>query len=321
MAVKEQKITKRFALYCGDCCEVLPEIPTDSVGFSIFSPPFADLYSYSDDEQDMSNAKNYEEFFEHFGFLVSELQRLTMPGRIVAVHCMELPTFKSNGDHIGQKDFPGDIIRCFEAVGFILHGPRITIWKDPLLAAVRTKSIQLAHKQIVKDSSICAVGNPDYILTFRKPGDNPVPIEHPDGLTDYYGSRTVPRNLDYFVEWDGLQGKNKRSHWIWQQYASPVWFDIRQTKVLPYRKARTSDDQKHICPLQLDTIGRCLELWSTKNDVVLTPFMGVGSEVYMAVKTGRRAVGVELKSSYYRQALANLESLRKSKRRKVTDEQ
>lgn len=312
MAVRDQKITKRFVLYCGDCCEVLPDLPDETVGFSVFSPPFADLYSYSDDERDMSNAADYAEFFEHFGFLVEQLKRLTMPGRVVAVHCMDLPTFKTNGEEIGQKDFPGDIIRAFTSRGFVYHS-RHCIWKDPLIAATRTKAIGLAHKQIIKDSALCRMGIPDYIVAFRKPGDNPVPIAHPDGLIEYHGAMPVPRELSRWENWDGEQKVNKRSHWIWQQYASPVWTDIRQGKVLAFREARDKDDEKHICPLQLDVIERCLELWSTKGDTVLTPYMGVGSEVYVAVKNGRRAIGVELKLNYYRQALRNLETLKRTK--------
>lgn len=310
MKDKKQKITEWYALYCGDCCDVLPELPDGSVHFSIFSPPFADLYSYSDSERDMSNNKTYGEFFKHFAFLVEQLERLTMLGRIVAVHCVDLPTMKCRGDAIGLRDFPGDIVRCFGRYGFIYHS-RVCIWKDPLLAAMRTHAVGLAHKQAVKDSAMIRAGVPDTILAFRKPGDNPKPVSNEKGLTEYYGSRPVPRGLSRWEGWEGDQSKNKRSHWIWQQYASPVWFDIRQTRVLPYREAKDGDDEKHICPLQLDTIERCIALWSAEDDVVLTPFMGVGSEVYVAVKNGRRAVGVELKESYYRQALRNLVSLKR----------
>lgn len=310
MAVKQQVITKTHALYLGDCCEVLPDLPENSIGFSIFSPPFCDLYSYSDTPKDMGNAKGYEEFFEHFAFLVEQLARLMKPGRIVAVHCMDLPTFKRSGEEMGLRDFPGDIIKCFQQKGFVYHS-RHCIWKDPLVAATRTKAIGLAHKQLIKDSSISRTGIPDYIVAFRKKGDNDIPICHPKGLTDYHGARSVPGNLERYLDSED-QGKNKRSHWIWQQYASPVWFDIRQTRVLPYKKARENDDEKHICPLQLDTIERCMALWSTEGDTVLTPFMGVGSEVYVAVRNGRRGIGVELKRSYYRQAVRNVKvALRK----------
>jgi len=301
MDVRHQKITERYALYNGDCCDVIKSISNGSIGFIIFSPPFCNLYSYSDSNADMGNSKTYEEFFEHFGFLVKELHRVLMPGRIVSVHCMDLPIFKSVSGFIGLYDFPGGIINLFLKEKFIYHS-RHCIWKDPLLAAVRTKSIGLAHKQIIKDSSMCRTGIPDYILSFRKRGENLTPIKNENGLTVYHGSRSIPKELDRFIG-HKEQRANKRSHWIWQQYASPVWFDIRQTKLLPYRQGRVSDDEKHICPLQLDTIERCMVLWSTKNDIVLTPFMGIGSEVYVAVKNKRRGIGIELKTSYYKQAV------------------
>lgn len=301
MVVKHQKIHKKYALYNGDCCEVIKGISDESVGFSIFSPPFCNLYSYSDSKADMGNSKTYWEFFEHFEFLVQELYRIMLPGRIVSVHCMDLPIHKSVSGFIGLRDFPGKIIKLFRRNRFIYHS-RHCIWKDPLLAAVRTKAIGLAHKQIVKDSSVCRMGIPDYVLSFRKKGENPTPIQNENGLTVYHGSRNIPKELNRFIG-HKEQKTNKRSHWIWQQYASPVWFDIRQTKVLPYRKGRESDDEKHICPLQLDVIERCVALWTTKNDIVLTPFMGVGSEVYVAVKNGRKGIGVELKTSYYKQAV------------------
>lgn len=305
--VKKQVHTKEYSVYCGDCCEVIVGIPDDSIGLCIHSPPFAQLYSYSDSVEDMSNCKSYDEFFTHYGFLSDELYRTMMPGRIVAIHCMDVPTFKNNGEEIGLKDFSGDIIRLFQKSGFIFHS-RHCIWKDPLIAAVRTHAIGLAHQQIVKDSAMCRTGIADYLLAFRKPGDNPKPISNEDGLTVYHGERKVPRELDKYIGWKD-QGTNKRSHWIWQQYASPVWDDIRQTNVLPFREARDEDDERHLCPLQLDVIERCIALWSSKGDVVFTPFMGVGSEVYVAVKNGRKGLGAELKNRYFRVALRNLESL------------
>lgn len=313
--VRKQIITDRYSLYLGDCCEVLPGLPDESVGLAVFSPPFCSLYSYSDDHRDMGNCKSYEEFFEHFGFLVRELHRLLLPGRVAAVHCMDLPTFKSGGEEIGCRDFSADIVRCFVENGFIYHCSRITIWKDPLVAATRTKAIGLAHKQIVKDSTLCRTGMADYIVAFRKPGKNPKPVRNENGLTVYHGARSIPYNLDRFLKHNPLTGEpwlpkeNKRSHWIWQKYASPVWDDIRQTKVLPFVEARDQDDQRHICPLQTDVIERVVALWSAKGDVVLTPFMGVGSEVYVAVRNGRKGVGVELKPSYFQQAMLNLRSL------------
>ncbi len=315
MAVKTQVITKRYALYNGDCCEVIKDIKDDSIGFSIFSPPFCNLYSYSDDNRDMGNSKSYKEFFKHFDYLVKELYRVLMPGRIVAVHCMDLPIHKRDMGFVGLRDFPGGIIKLFKKNGFIYHS-RHCIWKDPLIAAVRTKTIGLAHKQIIKDSSMCRTGIPDYIVSFRKKGDNIKPIEHENGLIGYYGSRNIPAKLDRFIG-HKEQKSNKRSHWIWQQYASPVWFDIRQTNVLPYRKARGRDDEKHICPLQLDVIERCMVLWTAKNDIVLTPFMGVGSEIYVAVKNNRKGIGIELKLSYYKQAVKVMSSIEKRKGMKI----
>ena len=306
--VKNQVVTENYCIYNDDCCEAIKGIRSESVGFSVFSPPFASLYSYSDDNKDMGNAKTYKEFFIHFGFLVAELHRVLMPGIVVAVHCMDLPVFKANEGHIGMRDFSGDIIRLFQKHEFIYHS-RHCIWKDPLVAATRSKSIQLAHKQIVKDSALCATGIPDYIVAFRKGGENPVPIAHPNGLTEYAGERPIPWNLDVYI--GSVEPKtNKRSHWIWQQYASPVWFDIRQTRVLPYRGGREEEDQRHICPLQTDVVERCLTLWSAKDDKVLTPFMGVGTEVYEAVRLGRKGIGIELKTSYFKMAKRNLESLK-----------
>lgn len=312
--VTKQVITDSYCLYNGDCCELIKEVKSETVGMSVFSPPFFDLYSYSDDRRDLSNCKDYPEFMQHFGFLAEELFRVLQCGRICVVHCMDLPTYKRGGDEIGLRDFPGDIIRLFQEKGFVYHS-RFCIWKDPLVAATRTKAIGLAHKQIVKDSAMCRTGIADYILAFRKPGENPKPISHERGLTEYHGSRSIPHNLDrMFTGKDGdeyVSGKDKRSHWIWQQYASPVWFDIRQTKVLPFREAKDQDDARHICPLQTDVIERCVALWSAPEDIVLTPFLGVGSEAYVAVRNGRKAVGFELKPSYFRQAVQNVKQASK----------
>jgi DNA modification methylase len=312
---KGQVTTDAYAIYNGDCVKVVKGFPDESVGQITFSPPFASLFSYSDDYDDMGNCKTYDEFFVHFGFLAKELHRVLKPGRIMAVHCMDLPVLKGDTGHIQLQDFSGDIVRLFKSHGFLYHS-RHCIWKDPLEAAFRTKALGLAHKQIVKDSSMCSMGIPDYILAFRKKGENPEPIRHSEGLTEYCGAREVPRNLDQFMEgvnpftnkpWKPKE--NKRSHWIWQQYASPVWFDVRQGRVLPYREAKERDDLRHICPLQLDTIERCLTLWSNPGDVVLSPFAGCGSEVYTAVKMSRKGLGVELKGSYFRQMKRNLASL------------
>jgi DNA modification methylase len=270
------------------------------------------LYSYSDNPKDLSNCKDYAQFLQHYGFLVAEHYRTMMPGRIVAVHCMDLPTYKRGGEEIGLKDFPGDIIRLFTARNFVYHS-RIAIWKDPLVAATRTKAIGLAHKQICKDSSLCRTGIADTLLAFRKPGENPKPIKNEKGLTKYPGAKPLPN-----VPTHEDQRKNKRSHLIWQRLASPVWDDIRQTRVLPFRDGKDPEDARHVCPLQLDVIERCLMLWSCPGDIVLTPFCGVGSEVYTAVTMGRKGVGFELKKSYYRQALKNVRYAVKQKEQKNT---
>ena len=287
-----QEVSDNFALYNGDCCEVMEGIPSDSVGMSVFSPPFADLYSYSNSERDMGNSKDYGEFFDHFSKLISELYRVLIPGRIVAVHCMDLPSMKEKDGVIGIKDFTGDIVRAFQSESFIYHS-RTLIWKDPLIEATRTKAIGLMHKQLQKDSTRSRCGLPDYVLAFRKPGDNPLPVDHPDGLTSYAGSDDPGGS--------GVQ----RSHNIWRRYASPVWMDIRQSNTLNKKGAREEDDEKHICPLQLDVIDRCLTLWSNAGDTILTPFMGIGSEVYCSIKSDRKAIGIELKSSYFNQSLKN----------------
>lgn len=293
MAVKDQIVTKEYALYNGDSCEVLKTLPSGSVDFSIFSPPFADLYCYSDNPADLGNNQTYGDFFAHFSFIISELLRLTKPGRLCSVHCMDMPATISHDGYLGIKDFTGDIIRAFQKDGWIYHS-RHCIWKDPLIAATRTKAIGLLHKQLCKDSAISRSGIPDYMITFRAPGENTVAISHPSGLTKYCGSDDPGG--------DGI----KKSHFIWRAYASPVWMDIRQTRTLDARRARDTDDEKHLCPLQLDVIERACVLWSNPGEVVLTPFMGVGSEVYGAVINGRRGIGVELKPSYYRQAVKNL---------------
>jgi DNA modification methylase len=293
MAVKNQTIEKLYALYNGDSCEVLASFPDNSIDFSVFSPPFADLFCYSDSPADLGNCKSYEEFFTHFGFIIAHLNRVIKPGRLCSVHCIDIPAMKERDGYIGLKDFPGDIIRAFQNAGFVYHS-RNVIWKDPLIEATRTKAIGLMHKQLCKDSSRCRAGLPDYLLTFRKDGENETPITHKEGLTKYCG-RTDPGG-------DGVG----RSHNIWRSYASPVWMDIRQTLTLNAKAGREPDDEKHLCPLQLDVIERACVLWSNPGEVVLTPFMGVGSECYGAVLNGRKSIGIELKSSYYSQAVKNM---------------
>jgi DNA modification methylase len=303
MAINDQLINDKFAVYNGDCMEVMQKLPDASVHLSVYSPPFAGLYQYSSSERDLSNCRDYEEFFQHYQFTVEELFRLTVPGRVTCVHCMDVPSGNTGNDHL--MDFPGDIIRMHERVGF-RYLARYHVWKEPLTVRNRTLTKGLAHKTIVDDSSRCTVASADYLLVFRRKGDNPIPISHPNGLTWYAGSRQMPSELLQYKGWKGKQTENRYSHWIWRQYASAFWDDVRLNRVLPFRPARDQEDEKHVHPLQLDVIDRAIVLWSNPGEVVLTPYMGVGSEVYSAVRNGRLGVGAELKPSYYRQALANL---------------
>lgn len=293
--ILDQHITEQYALYNADCLEAITSVPDSSVGFSVFSPPFVDLFCYSSSERDFGNCANYAEFFVLFEQLANELRRVMMPGRLVSVHCIDIPAMKERDGYIGLKDFPGDIIRTFQAAGFVYHA-RTTIWKDPLIEAVRTKALGLMHKQLCKDSLRCRMGLPDYLVTFRSPGENCVPVAQGEGLKRYVGSNNIA----------AMSGT--LSHNIWRAYASPVWMDIRQTNVITHRVAREEPDEKHICPLQLDVIERAVTLWSNPGEIVLTPFMGVGSECYGAVINGRRAIGIELKPSYFQQAIKNLAS-------------
>jgi DNA modification methylase len=305
MDVVEQVITERFALYCGDCCEVMASMPDEKVHLSVYSPPFGGLYHYSSSERDLSNCKDYAQFFEHYAFVVKELARLTIPGRMTAVHCMDVPSGNSGRDYL--VDFPGDIIRLHEQHGW-RYIARYAVWKEPLAVRNRTMAKNLAHKTIVDDSSRCSVASADYLLVFRRKGDNPIPIAHPQGLLSYAGERQMPAELLKYRGWTGNQIENRYSHWIWRQYASAFWDDVRIGRVLPFREAKDTDDEKHVHPLQLDVIERVIQLWSNPGEIVLTPFMGVGSEVYGAIVTGRRGIGVELKPSYYRQAVKNVEA-------------
>jgi DNA modification methylase len=302
--VLDQHITDRYAAYNGDCMEVMPDLPDESIHLSIYSPPFAGLYQYTSSERDLSNCRDYDEFFEHYEHVVRELHRLTMPGRMTCVHCMDVPT-SNNGKTDGLRDFPGDIIRMHAGLGFD-YVARYHVWKEPLTVRNRTMKKSLAHRTIVEDSTRCSVASADYVLAFRKRGENPVPVEHPVGLLEYAGERRIPDELLSYREWTGKQTENRYSHWIWRQYASAFWDDVRLDRVLPFKEARDEEDEKHVHPLQLDVIDRCLVLWSNPGERVLTPFMGVGSEVYGAVCANRLGIGIELKPSYYRQALQNL---------------
>lgn len=305
MAVTEQSITEKYALYCGDCIEVMATLPDDCLHLSVYSPPFGGLYHYSSNDRDLSNCNDYGQFFEHYAFVVRELARLTKPGRMTAVHCMDVPSGNSGTDYL--RDFPGDIIRLHEKEGWH-YIARYAIWKEPLAVRNRTMAKNLAHKTIVDDSSRCSVASADYLLVFRRRGENKIPIAHPIGLLEYAGERRMPAELLPFRGWTGNQIENRYSHWIWRQYASAFWDDIRIGRVLPFRDSRDPDDEKHVHPLQLDVIERVVTLWSNPGETIFTPFMGVGSEVYVPVRMGRRGVGVELKPSYYQQALKNVQA-------------
>jgi hypothetical protein len=303
-----QVITERYALYNGDCIEVMDQMPDDSVHLSIYSPPFAGLYHYSSSPRDLSNCRSYDEFMDHYRYVVQGIHRLTMPGRMTAVHCMDIPQGNTGTGMDHLLDFPGDIIRLHESEGF-MYMARYSVWKEPLGVRNRTMAKKLAHQTIVEDSSKCGVASADTLLVFRKEGENPVPITHPVGLLEYAGERQIPPELLKYRGYQGKQTENVYSHWIWRQYASAFWDDVRLERVLPYQEARDPEDEKHVHPLQLDVIERAVVLWSNPGEVVLTPFMGVGSEVYGAVLNNRIGVGVELKPTYFRQAVKNLEAV------------
>jgi len=315
--VLDQAIGKNWALYRGDCCEVIKGLPDNSVHFSVFSPPFESLYTYSNSERDMGNSRTSQCFADHFRFLVKDLFRVMMPGRNVSFHCMDIPAMKERDGYIGLKDFPGDMLRLFQSEGFIYHS-RVAIWKDPLIEATRTKALGLMHKQIIKDSAMCRQGLPDYLITMRKPGDNPERISHPNGFTSFAGEDEPNAPIKDPDMKDSQKHRKYRcismartdpvySHHVWRRYASPVWMDINQTNTLQRESAREEADERHICPLQLDVIERAIVLWSNPDDIILSPFAGIGSEGYQAVKMGRRFIGIELKESYYGQAVRNLQ--------------
>lgn len=297
-----QIITDRYALYNGDCCQVMPTLPDKCVDLSVYSPPFCGLYNYSSDERDLSNCGSYDEFFKHYEFVVSEIARLTKPGRITAVHCMDIPSSVNAGNHL--TDFPGDIIRLHERLGF-KYIARHCVWKEPLGVRLRTMAKGLAHKTIVEDSSLCDVASADYLLLFRRDGQNQVPVEHPTGLHSYAGEKQMPAELLKYKGHTGKQTENRFSHWIWRNYASAFWDDVRIGRVLPYKDCKDPEDEKHVHPLQLDVIERVVVLRSNPGETVLTPFLGVGSEAYGAILNGRRAIGVELKRAYFLQAVKN----------------
>jgi len=311
----DQVVNDRYAIYQGDCCELIKALPDASVHFGIHSPPFEGLYKFSNHDRDISNNEG-EAFWQHYGFLIPELLRVTKPGRLHSVHVMQLPTSKNRDGFIGMRDFRGEVVRAYQAAGWILHS-EVCIWKDPVTAQQRTKSIRLLHKQVVKDSSLSGMGLADYIVTFRKPGDNAEPISgmfdvfHGEGLDisqDGYARycREAAAQDPTFKPWPI---ETWRSILVWQRYASPVWSDIRQYRTLQYRSARDHKDEQHISPLQLDVIERCLDLWSAPGETVMTPFLGIGSEVYAAVDMGRKGIGFEIKDTYFRQAVRNIAEL------------
>lgn len=279
MKILQQKMSEFYSMYQGDNVEVLKGIPNDSVHYSIFSPPFASLYTYSNSDRDMGNSKSDEEFDTHFRFMLEELVRVMMPGRLVSVHCMDIPLMKERNGVIGLKDFQGELIRMFQEKGFILHS-KVTIWKNPVVEMQRTKALGLLHKQLKKDSAMSRQGIPDYLITFRAPGENPERITHTD---------------------EGFPVD------VWQNYASPVWMDIKQSDTLQKNSARAEKDERHICLLQLEIIKRGIELWTNPGDIVLDPFSGIGSTPYVALRMDRRGLGIELKDTYYEQAVNNCE--------------
>ena len=296
----DQVINNKYAIYQGDSCEIIRAIPGDSIDFGIHSPPFEGLYKFSNYDRDISN-NDGPQFWEHYAFLISELLRVTKPGRIHSVHVMQLPMSKIRHGNIGMRDFRGEVIRAYEDAGWIFHS-EVCIWKDPVVAQQRTKSIRLLHKQIVKDSTISGQGLADYIVSFRKPGENAEPVS---GCFDRYSGDDEPDRSKFTTP---IDGRNWYSIEVWQRYASPVWTDINQTRTLQYRGGRDEKDEVHISPLQLDVIERCIDLWTNPGDSVLTPFLGIGSEVYCAVQMGRKGIGIELKPSYFAQAKRNLEN-------------
>jgi len=325
----DQKVTDQYAIYNGDSCEIIRSIPGDSVDFGVHSPPFEGLYKFSNSDRDISNSEG-DDFWTHYTFLISEMLRITKPGRLHAVHCMQLPTSKTRHGFIGVRDFRGEIVRAYQDAGWIFHS-EVCIWKDPVIAQQRTKSLRLLHKQVMKDSAMSGQGLADYMVIFRKPGENAEPVDgmfdqwigaepnhESNGWSDARTSHGIDISREAYEVHAAATRADGREPWpfdtwvsvlVWQRYASPVWMDINQTRTLQYRGGREHADEAHISPLQLDVIERCIDLWSNPGDVVFTPFMGIGSEVFAAVEMGRRGVGIELKSSYFKQAVKNMDSV------------
>lgn len=304
MAIKDSVINDKYAIYHGDCIEVMKDMPDESIHCSVYSPPFGGLYQYSSNERDLSNNDNYNSFLDHYEYVIKEIKRITMKGRMTAVHCMDIPLSNSGTD--AYLDFPGDIICMHEDNGFNYCG-RHAIWKEPLAVRLRTMQKNLAHASLVADSMDCGVASADYMLMFRKKGENPIPVPHPTGMLNYAGMREVPPDLIKYRGYTGKQTENLYSHWIWRQYADCMWDDIRIKRVLPFKQSRDPDDEKHVHPLQIDVVERVVQLRTNPGETVFTPFMGVGTEVHVPVLLGRKGIGVELKESYFKQAVRNLE--------------
>lgn len=319
--VKDQLITEDYSIFNSDCMYVLPTIPSESVDLSVYSPPFAGLYNYSSSPNDFSNCESKEQFLDQYDFLIKEMARVTKKGRINCVHVTEI--VQNDGS---SWDFPHEVIALHEKHGFKYKG-RVTIWKEPLQVRMRTMVKSLMHKLIVEDATQCFPAQPDYLLLFKKKGEVEVPVTHPTGVNDYFGDVPILPNI--LKAWNNANETNlteeelwihlnkinesdkitKLNHYVWQRYASSVWDDIRVSNVLKFQESKEEDDEKHVHPLQLDVIDRCVDLWSNPGEVVLTPFMGVGSEVYSPVSLGRKAIGIELKDSYFKQAIKNLQNI------------
>jgi len=314
--IKDQLITDDYAIYLSDCMYVLPQIGTETIDLSVYSPPFAGLYNYSSSENDFSNCESKDQFLQQYEFLIKEISRVTKPGRITAVHCTDINSCKD--EHLW--DFPHEIIELHEKYG-LHYRNRVTIWKEPLKVRMRTMVKSLMHKLIIEDSSECFPAMPDYLLIFKKSGENKIPVTHPFGLLHYAGATPFLKAHeetygDYEIfrkKWLAFKGdvrENKLSHVTWQRYASSVWDDIRIDNVLQYKESKDEDDEKHVHPLQLDVIDRIVELYSNPGELVLTPFMGVGSEVFSSVRNGRKSIGIELKETYFKQSIKNLSDLK-----------
>lgn len=310
-----QVVTNKYAIYNNDCIDIMKDIGKESIHMSIYSPPFGGLYQYSSDDRDLSNSTDYNNFFEHYDYVVKEISRIMMKGRITAVHCCDIPSGNTGDDHL--IDFPADIVKLHENHGFFKIAEH-AIWKEPLWVRNRTMCKNLSHMTIVKDAAYGGVASCDKLIIFRKKGQNKIPIQHPTGFEYYAGECPIPKEFQKYKNWTGDQKQNKWSHMIWRRYASSVWDDIRTNRVLPFQESKEDNDEKHVHPLQLDIIDRAIMLRSNPGEIVLSPFAGVGSEPFSAVSNGRKGIGIELKSSYFKQAVKNMEMAEKDNTYKTT---